>query len=95
MKTEDGIREVEPTVGDLFYRRFIDLSAPLQKSISELDIKTFCRNCDSLEENGICRITGSNDQGRYAIRKQCGWVSVGGVRGYMTENGFTSQETVS
>ena len=38
------------------------------------------------------RVKGWTDQQRYVARKWCGWASVGGENGNMTDDGFQSQE---
>lgn len=93
METEYKIRQIKPKLQD-FLKQFFDSSSPLpDKSISEFDISTFCRNCDYHQLDNMCKIVDSNDQARYAMRKQCGWASMDNVRGNMTESGFIPSET--
>jgi hypothetical protein len=60
------------------------------RSISEAKIAEFCGKCDFLQADNTCQVSDSGDQARYADRRWCGWASVKGIRGKMTENGFVS-----
>ena len=68
-KLVENLLKIEPTFFDL------------EKSISEENIASFCKGCDHFKGKGIpCSVVGSNDQARYAARKQCGWADVDGKR---------------
>lgn len=62
--------------------------SPLTEEVAEDTISKFCSGCDYMRDHGICTKVGSNDQGRYVARQQCGWASVGKIRGEMTFEGF-------
>lgn len=85
--TEQKNRSVEPEFQDYFHAVLTGSAVRLNTTVPEAKVATFCKGCDSLKADGVCRL-GANDQGRYAIRGQCGWASEKGVRGEMTDEGF-------
>lgn len=88
MVEQKDIRHIELKHQDIFHAQMTGSMTRLQTSISEEEIAEFCKGCDDLEKSGVCRVAGANDQGRYVIRKGCGWAHVDGVRGEMLEDGF-------
>ncbi|MFC1624848.1 hypothetical protein ACFL15_00500 [Patescibacteria group bacterium] len=77
MTERKGTRHIELRHQDYFHAALTGSSVRLQTTISEKEIAEFCKGCDFLQEDNTC--SGStNDQGRYAIRKGCGWARVDG-----------------
>lgn len=56
-------------------------------SVTEAEIRDFCRNCDRLTPDGICS-DGSKYQLSCVARKWCGFSFVDGHQGKMTVEGF-------
>jgi hypothetical protein len=85
MAKPEGERKITFRIQDYFAAAYSGQSLGSQ-SISEEKIKAFCGGCDNLEQDNTCFTKG--DQARYAERLDCGWASMGGVRGRMTIEGF-------
>lgn len=80
-------RIIKPRYQD--YYSAIYLGRPLPNTeVPEQTIADFCKGCDMLQLDNICRIVGSNRQAIYVDRQWCGKGSRDGVQGEMTAKGF-------
>lgn len=77
----------EHYVNRKFYDSFV--TPNMKRVVKEEDIAAFCKPCDFLGEDNICKLVlDRGDQLRYAARNVCGWAAVGGQGGIMRTEGF-------
>lgn len=84
-------REVNPRAQD-FLAFALGLGKFPGSKVSEEQVRTFCKPCDYLGPDNICKRVGEQDQTRYVDRLACGWASVKSIQGTMTADGFISLE---
>ena len=79
LKALQGLRLTAEELKELLLRE--PTLFEVDKSIAESKITTFCTGCDFFQGEGIpCKIVGSNNQARYAVRNWCGYANIGGKR---------------
>lgn len=87
-----GSRRIIPTTEDRMLAVVAGKEIPVVTDVPESSIAKFCAVCENLQSNNVCLVVGANDQGRYLLRKWCGWASVNRQRGQMTRDGFISSK---
>jgi len=87
--SKEEIRTITIQPEDLELARITkNLEVRLQTTISENDIQKFCKGCDFLSKDNLCKKNGFNNQGRSALRGCCGLASENNIEGYMLVTGF-------
>lgn len=87
-KKDDAlVAAIRLSLGDISLQEFMDLPQNTITTLTGEQINRFCGPCDNFGPDGVC-VLGRQDQTRYVAREWCGWASVNGNRGTMTDTGF-------